>query len=264
MSKSISCLQITDFHLFEDPKKTLLGTNTDDSLSRVLAHVKAKGHEPDFIAITGDISQDFSVRAYERMLELFQDFTCPIYSIPGNHDSIPNMMKILAPSYIQHERYIDLPNWVIIFLNTHVPGKVYGHLDDTELLFLTSHLKEAKNKNVLIFLHHHCVDIGEGWLNPLGVQNAEKFHAIIHGLKNIKAVVCGHIHQEFHVQKDGVWFLGTPSTCIQFKPKMKRFTLDERNPGYREFTLLEDGQILTTVHRIENYTHTYDPNAAGY
>jgi Icc protein len=45
--------------------------------------------------------------------------------------------------------------------------------------------------------------------------------------------------------------MGTPSTCVQFKPLVDDFELDTRPPGFRFLTLYDDGQIDTQVEWLE-------------
>lgn len=263
MSNKITCLQITDLHLFADSDSTLLGTATYDSLVRVIEDVKKKSLNPDFLILSGDLSQDNSLQSYQQVLELFKTFTCPIYYIPGNHDDLPTMAQCFKHSFLRHEKIRHQGNWTFIFLNSHLPNQVHGFLTATELGFLENSLKESK-QNVMIFIHHHVIDCGTTWLHDLGLHNASEFLAVIDAHPSVKAVVSGHIHQDFDRIQDHIRYLATPSTCIQFKPNQDRFTLDSENPGYRLLVCYDDGKIETEVHRISDYHPSIDPHAQGY
>ena len=41
---------------------------------------------------------------------------------------------------------------------------------------------------------------------------------LINQFSNVKAVLSGHVHQAFDVVEQGVRYLTSPSTCVQFKP----------------------------------------------
>ena len=60
-------------------------------------------------------------------------------------------------------------------------------------------------------------------------------------------VVFGHVHQTVDRMIGNVRLLGTPSTCVQFKPRSDAFALDDLPPGYRWITLHPDGSIDTEV-----------------
>ena len=60
-------------------------------------------------------------------------------------------------------------------------------------------------------------------------------------------MVFGHVHQLHDSTRGGVRLLGTPSTCAQFKPACKEFTIDDKPPAYRRLELFADGRIDTKV-----------------
>ena len=62
----------------------------------------------------------------------------------------------------------------------------------------------------------------------------------------------------------GIRFFCTPSTCIQFKPEVIDFALDEVNPGYRRLKLYSDGKIESEVIRIDGSEFRPDFNSEGY
>lgn len=262
-NNDIRCFQITDMHLFAGADGTLLGVNTNDSLTQVLDLAK-QNQDPDIVLLTGDLTQDYSIAAYQRVVNQFSCFQCPVHPIAGNHDSMVNMHRVFGNTYMNPNHFIEFEHWVIILLTSHVPGKVFGRLEISEMEFLQDHLKKVGDRSVMIVMHHHPVPIGTKWLNPLGVQEPEWFLHTIHSHPQVKMVVWGHIHQEFHQHIDGIDFIATPSTCIQFKPGKTDFTLDEVNPGYREFILQADGSFKTEVHRLTDYTYTYDLDSEGY
>jgi len=58
------------------------------------------------------------------------------------------------------------------------------------------------------------------------------------------------VHQETQRHRDGIEWMSTPSTCVQFKPASPEFALDDRPPGYRLLVLGDDGSIETGVRRV--------------
>ena len=80
----------------------------------------------------------------------------------------------------------------------------------------------------------------------------------------VKAILCGHIHQDLDRTYHGVRVLATPSTCIQFMPDSDDFALDHNNPGWRYLELTKDGRIITSVHRISGDQFKPKLDAEGY
>ena len=68
---------------------------------------------------------------------------------------------------------------------------------------------------------------------------------------NVRAIIWGHVHQEFDALRRGVRLLAVPSTCSQFLPHSDQFAIDPAPPGYRTLTLRGDGSIATNVVRID-------------
>jgi len=56
----------------------------------------------------------------------------------------------------------------------------------------------------------------------------------------------------------------TPSTCVQFTPNSKDFSLDSLSPGWRTLELFNDGTFETHVERLKNGQFIPDFNAGGY
>ena len=62
---AINLVQVTDTHLFAQPKSKLHKINTLDSLNEVLDCIKRNENQIDCIVATGDIAQDASFDAYK-------------------------------------------------------------------------------------------------------------------------------------------------------------------------------------------------------
>lgn len=88
-------------------------------------------------------------------------------------------------------------------------------------------------------------------MDAMGLRNGAEFLTILEGYRDrVRAVLWGHIHQEFAQRWNGIEMLGTPSTCIQFKPRADRYTVDALAPGYRWLELRPNGDFVTQVVRV--------------
>ena len=263
----IKITQITDTHLYGKPSGTLLKMNTSETLGHVLELVKANENEIDLVLATGDIAQDASDKAYANFLEIIASLNSPFRWIPGNHDNAA-VMNRLAERTGASEKTAQLNNWLIILLDTSILGKVHGKLAKTESNFLTSVLRAAESddtiEHCLIAMHHNPVPGNSAWMKDIGLENGEKFFEAIKISKKVRCVLYGHIHQELDFEHEGIRCLCTPSTCIQFKPKVTNFSLDMVNPGYRSLQLFADGSIKSEVRRVSGETFEADYNSPGY
>lgn len=256
-------VQITDCHLGASDSESLLGMNTQQGLSDVLALIAASEPEAERLLATGDLSNDHSVGSYERFLtSVSGQMQCPVHCLPGNHDHWQNMAQVLGTERMAQQ--VDLGPWQILMLNSQVLGKEHGDLADTELAFLQERLTSLQNKFVMICLHHQVVPVGSAWIDQYVVRSAARFFDVLSGFNNVKAVSWGHVHQLFDQQHNDVRLLATPSTCIQFKPGIDEFTVDDVMPGYRWFELYDDGHLETGIKRIASRDYGIDYGSSGY
>lgn len=266
----IRLLQITDSHLFSNPQKRLLGMDTDASFLAVvdLALQENKHHQLGAILATGDIAQDASARAYLHYKKIIQQFNAPVLWLPGNHDNVDVMRECLAAAQsMVSPCEFSLNNWSIIMLDSSVLSQVYGYLEQDNLDYLQQTLSENQDKHTIVCLHHHPILCGSKWLDGHNLKNADALWDILHQHQHVKALVWGHIHQDFfatHRYKEQSFpCFAPPSTCIQFKPNCFDFELDTLNPGYRWFDLFEDGRLESGVSRtVQSFKQ--DINSSGY
>jgi 3',5'-cyclic-AMP phosphodiesterase len=265
-TKPIRLIQISDCHLGALKSESLLGLNTDQSLHDVLELISEKESKFDYLVCTGDIASAGHDSCYRRFISIIrQYFAHPFAWLPGNHDSVPAMAALtLSLPNPPESRLINLGNWLVILLDSVVPLKVYGDLAQHELDFLSETLLANPQKHVIVMLHHQPVPVGSAWIDQYIVRNADAFFSIIDQHPQVKAVVWGHVHQEFNGQHQQVSLIATPSTCVQFKPLLDEFTVDTLMPGYRWFSLHRDGRFETGVERVTGKAYVIDYKSAGY
>ena len=260
---SVLLVQLSDSHLFAEANGKLLGMDTQDSLQRVIDLVLQEQPQIDLMLASGDLSQDGSEASYSRFRQLTAVIPAPARWFPGNHDEIPAMHSASAGSNLL-EPVVDLGNWRIILLDSSIPGAVPGYLADSQLELLERALAEAPERHHLICLHHHPVSIGCAWMEPIGVRNPEALFAVLARHSQVRALLWGHVHQEFDTQRGDLRLLASPSTCVQFAPGSEDFQVDSSAPGYRWLRLHHDGRLETGVSRVTGIQFEVDYSVKGY
>jgi Icc protein len=241
-------VQITDMHIMSQPGGKLWGVDVDASLQAVLQRLKTQHGSVELILATGDLVNDEGPLAYERLHAFLLPLGIAVYCLPGNHDRPAVLNQVLAAGPVRRERHIISGNWQFILLDSSLPDSTAGHLAASELAFLENTLT-AYSQYALVCLHHQPLPIGSPWLDTMVVDNGAELLAIVDRHPQVRAVIWGHIHQAFAAQRGGVALLGTPSTCVQFKPDTADATADSVPPGYRWFELYGDGRLLTGIER---------------
>ncbi|MCG9596512.1 3',5'-cyclic-AMP phosphodiesterase [Vibrio sp. Isolate25] len=261
----IRLLQITDTHLFEAADGSLLSVNTGDSFKAVVEAIVEENPAYDAVLATGDISQDHSEASYHRFEQGIVPLKKTCFWLPGNHDFKPSMTSVIPSPQIQQIEHVLLgETWQMIMLDSQVVGVPHGRLSDKQFALLEEKLVQYQERHALILLHHHPMLVGSAWLDQHSLKDSEDFWQLVDQYNNVKAVLCGHVHQDMNVMRNEVRVMATPSTCVQFKPNSDDFALDNQSPGWRELLLHDDGNVTTEVKRLPAGRFQPDFNSTGY
>jgi Icc protein len=240
--------QITDTHLFADEFESLRGCQTAQTLQAVLVQLHQVQPKPDLLLMTGDLSQDETPESYVYLRDRITPLDIPTYWIPGNHDVPAMMEQVLVSDLISPAKCFHRGGWNFILLCSAQPQRVEGELSPQTLDWLEAQLQQHAQPT-LIALHHPPLPIGTTWMDRIGLHQPERFLAVVDRYPQVKLIMFGHIHQEVALKRNGVSYLGTPSTGVQFAPQ-DDFAIDDREPGFRLLYLQPDGKFTTQVVRV--------------
>ncbi|MFW5444156.1 MAG: 3',5'-cyclic-AMP phosphodiesterase [Methylococcaceae bacterium] len=250
MDAPLLILQITDLHILAEPGKTMAGVDTELYFSRVLQYAQKRHSSADLMLVTGDLVQNPSQQSYQRIYTELKKYQTRTLCLPGNHDDLTLMQQIINGKQINCNKNFKFKHWQIICLNSKKTGSQGGLLAADELIYLQNTLDKTPDLNTLIAVHHHPLPTHSAWMDTMMIENSDELFSILKQYSQVKAITCGHIHQELNTKKDNKLILGMPSTCFQFKPNCTDYTIDKLKPAYRTFSLHADGKINTQVHRV--------------
>ncbi|MBT2969774.1 MAG: 3',5'-cyclic-AMP phosphodiesterase [gamma proteobacterium symbiont of Ctena orbiculata] len=263
-AESLNLLQLTDSHLYADPSRCLLGINTLETFDQVLAQALQEAGHPDFILATGDLVHDASDTGYKRLLGRLQLTEIPTYCLPGNHDLPGKMKQILNQDNVHCIPSVQAKGWSLIFLDSTIPNSDGGRIDEGQLGLLKVLLEAHNDKHTMVCMHHHPIPVGSRWMDTMVLDNPGEFFQLIEAHPQVKAVLCGHIHQTFDSMYKGIRLIGSPSTCVQFVPEEDDFAIDAAPPGYRWLSLQADGTIETGLASLPEIPSGLDLASMGY
>jgi len=255
-------IQVTDTHLMGSPGGRLLNVDTDDSLAAVIDLVSHLDFPPDAVLVTGDISGDGEASAYQRLDHALAAITAPSFWLPGNHDELQGATAFSE----RFVRTLSNAHWLILMLDTQQDGAVGGHLAPGELDALATAVDRAnaEGKHLLVAMHHPVHPVGCDWLDPQKVTNGNAFEVEVQRCRQQVIVLAGHVHQASDTTVNGVRYLTSPSTCIQFAPQQSAFKVDTAAPGCRWLALAAGGGVTTGVERVTNRQFPVDLDSGGY
>lgn len=257
-------LQITDTHLFAEADGDLLGVKTAQSFAAVLEEIQRLAIAFDFVLMTGDISQDYSVESYQRFAKMVKCLNKPVFFLPGNHDDGPLMYRIFNNLGVSTCRSIICGQWLFVMLNSEVYGVAHGWVQRDQLDYAERCIHEHPHLHAVVCIHHLPLLVGSYWLDTQTLHNQDEFQVFIHRFPSVKMVLSGHVHQEVDELRQNIRYIATPSTSIQFVPKSQDFALDCKGPGWRYFSFNPDGSFETLVCRLN--TDAFHPrmDVGGY
>tara|TARA_B100000780_G_scaffold278421_1_gene251919 strand:- start:2140 stop:2898 length:759 start_codon:yes stop_codon:yes gene_type:complete len=248
---SLQIAQITDCHLQVDRVTLYKGVNADAHLEQCLLWLHTHA-QVDLLMLTGDLSNFGSQAAYLRLQKKLRNLEHPCVWLAGNHDECEAMQKVSAQA-VQQLRVLDYDYWRLIILNTtdQPDGHGSGSICAAQMAELEIHLADDCQLPVCVFMHHNAVPVNSLWQDNIMLGNSEQFNTLVASNPQVKAVVCGHVHQDFDQLIGAARYLATPSSAVQFTSKQKEFKVQtELGPGLRLLTLGANGQINTRIQRL--------------
>jgi Icc protein len=257
-------VHLTDTHIMAGgawrPRSGDFEFDTEASLRRVVAAVRALDPAPAFAVLGGDLAspdllhRDREVASHEydpsyRLLaEILSGLPCPIHYLAGNHDDRPAFNRVLRRDAVApdapHYYGFDHEGYHFVGLDSHEPRQAAGFLDAAQLAWLAGDLERHRRQRVVAFVHHHPWPLGLAWIDGMGLRNGEELAALLRGHGRAPWVICGHVHLDQVIERNGLTLLTTPSTCIQIS---KLSQAPKMLPGPPAFRVVDvDGDQLST------------------
>jgi len=261
----ITFAQITDLHITteDDPYKSK--ERNDRRLRDVLTTIYNLKPRPTAIIASGDLVDRGEAREYVELKKVFADFTeIPIYLGMGNHDlrkpflqeflnhSAATRYEVDPNGFIQYE--VDFGDIRLVMLDTLDEGKENGAFCKKRAGWLKRTLGRNAGKPTMIALHHPPVASGIQWMDAREKQDWKKTLAgAVKGRKQVRTMMCGHLHRTFHAPFAGQTISASPATSIQLTLNLT--DVDLYKPDGREILVEEpagfalhmwDKGVLTT------------------
>lgn len=247
MNTGLRILHLTDLHLCADPDRRVGGEAPCENASRVLAAIHGSPDaDADLALLGGDIAHDGRAETYDIAKRLLDSLSCPVFAVPGNHDEVALLRSAFPMDEAHAGPYFSRVGWGIYLIDSAVEGEEHGFVRKEEVDGVVDRMGRSGLNHHLVVLHHDVIQN----IPPArpGLVNApDVAQRLLMSRQNV-VLLTGHRHMEIAVALGGVTFLGTPSTCFQFRSRADGVEPDpDTRPGYRRLVLNEDGSFLTSV-----------------
>ena len=258
MHADFSFVHFTDTHIMAGG--TWRGLDTAASLRRVLGVIGTLEPAPAFAVVGGDlaspdlidrtrvVTSDEYVPSYRLLREIVGVLPFPVHFILGNHDDRAAFHRVMetgaAAPDARHHWAFDHEGHHFVGLDSHVPGNPWGEVDAAQLAWLDADLGAHADQPAIVFVHHHPWPLGLAWMDSMPLRNGDALVGILERHPAARWIVCGHVHLDQQIQRDGLTMLTTPSTCLQVSKLSQTRKLLPGPPGFRLVHV--NGRALST------------------
>jgi 3',5'-cyclic AMP phosphodiesterase CpdA len=236
--------QITDLHITteDDPYKSK--ERNDKRLREVLQTIHALRPRPVAIIASGDLVDRGEDREYAEFKKILAEVEIPIYLGLGNHDLRNPFLQAFSPplyqvdpnGFVQYE--VDFGEIRLIILDTLDEGKESGAFCEKRARWLKRTLGRNSNKPTMIARHHPPAQSGIYWMDAREAQDWQmRLANCIKDRKQVRTLMCGHLHRAFHTRFANQIVSCAPATSIQLTLNLTELEL--KQPDGREILVEE-------------------------
>ena len=221
----------TDTHIMAGGVHPSTQLDTEVCLRQVVDVLQTLEPQPAFAVVGGDLAspdildreqtlepEDY-IPSYRLLQDILSPLPYPVHMLLGNHDNRQAFHQVMqtgaANGDALHHYSFDHQGWHFVALDSLLPGKPGGQVDAKQLSWLGDDLKAHQGQPTLAFVHHHPLPLGLAWLDAMPLYNGVDLVSVVRQYPDVRWILCGHVHMDNIVQRDGVTMLTTPSTCFQ-------------------------------------------------
>ncbi|MHA7398383.1 phosphodiesterase [Burkholderia pseudomallei] len=228
---------ISDLHIKRPGALAYRRVDTAAHLARCVARLNALEPRPDAVLVTGDLTDFGDDDEYAHLKALLAPLAMPYYLLVGNHDdraalrrAFPARVELQSGEFVQYA--LDLGPLRVIALDSQIPGASGGTLCDARLAWLADQLDAARDRPVIVALHHPPFACGIGHMDAmrLAPDAASRRDALLRRHPNVERVLCGHVHRTMFARFGGTIASAVPAPAHQV-------TFDLRDGGPSSFSM---------------------------
>jgi 3',5'-cyclic-AMP phosphodiesterase len=235
----VHVLHISDIHAVADPAALVYGREADANLRRVVDAAQTRRRRFDAVVVTGDVADDASQGAYQRVHGLLRPLGDILRWVPGNHDEPERMAEVDGDAFTS----TTVGPWRVLTFDSRWPGRTPGRATAEAIERLEAELDESDGSPCVVLVHHPprppCEHpdcrISEGL--PL-LDVLDRHH-------DVRVVLSGHLHRSFGWVRGGTCWIGAPSTCMQVEHPHHTHTAEP--PAAHVMELGDDGSVLVSA-----------------
>ena len=240
-------IQVTDVHLGRRGELRY-GADLHERLDRCIDHINARHGDATLCIFTGDLTDAGETQAYADLKAALSRLAVPYRLLPGNHDRPANLIAAFPENGTDGNGFVqsvfDMPEGRLIFLDSLAEGRVTGELCDSRLGWLDAQLGEAAGKATYIFLHHPPVELGLTLLDPLGLEQPQRFIDVLTRRGNVRYIFFGHVHRDIAGTVAGIPFSVQRGLHARFMLDLAGDEVVEQAPPAYSIILIDGRRVV--------------------
>ncbi len=244
-------IHLTDLHLSTpDAPDPHLHSETAATLAGVLERIRALTPAPDFIVLSGDLTNRGDGASYRLLRRMLAELPVPVVPALGNHDRRAGFRAAFeghgadpeAPLF--HHRV--LAGLHVIALDSLVPGRVGGGIGPDQFAALDTALQSHADLPRLLVCHHPPHAAGALAWEALNAADSDRLAERLRG-RGVVAMLSGHVHMNRVRSWHGIPVvvnMGLHATVDVLEP---RDMVIRQGTGFADCRLDADGFQVTFV-----------------
>jgi Icc protein len=242
---------ITDPHVGDD--------ESAGALADAVGAVAALDPAPDAVLLSGDLVDDPTVEAYERVRELLAPLSMPLHVLVGNHDDRAALRACFAGASgagsDPYQYVTRVGPWRLIVLDSTIPGQIPGSLDGGRLDWLEAQLNEDRETPAIVAMHHPPLLTAITEVDQMGLAARDRIALgeIVARHPQVLRIVAGHVHRPMMGELAGRPVFTCPSTYLQGLLDIGgRMAIRKEPPGFGLHVEV-DGGLTSHVQPLGDY-----------
>lgn len=224
---------LSDLHLVPEGELSMT-LDTTARLEAAVEAINARYSGFDFVVLAGDLADKGQADAYRRLQAIVDRIRVPVHITLGNHDDRPTFLDIfgaeLAAETGKVDKVIDAEGYRVILLDSSEPGRVDGVLEMTQIDWLRARLAEAKDRPVIVVLHHNANALHIS-SDTIRILEPDAFIEALKTHPDVRQVIAGHVHLT-----SAATYRGLPFTTLAGGHYSVSFNVDQPGTPIRRLT----------------------------